>query len=503
MSFFPAAVGPARGIGRSRRIGRLPYFLIGVALLLLKHALDASVARLVFDRPWQLFHYFVLPGESIRVFDLGADDRWFYGTLLALALPFIGVGVVLTVRRLRDAGLPTALVLLFFIPLVNLLLFLALSILPGRQEQSPVAIPSGGLGHAHVSGNAGALARVGEDYLQSAPVRRLQQAHRRLTRNTALGSGLVALSITVPAALLFIILAANVLGNYGWGLFVGMPFGVGLSSVVLFGLARPQPIGACMAVAFSAALLVWLGMILFALEGAICLIMAAPLGIPIVGLGAAVGFAIQSRPWSGQDNLAVFLLLVGLLPALTAAEAARHPQPRTLEVTTVVEIDAPPPVVWRQVIAFPELAPPQEWLFRCGVAYPTRAEIHGRGPGAVRHCVFSTGVFVEPIEVWDEPHELSFSVQDQPEPMREWSPYAIHPPHLDHYLVSHKGRFRLAALPGGRTQLAGTTWYSNRMWPEAYWQFWSDGIIHRIHGRVLQHIKHLAQEDAHAGQGHR
>jgi hypothetical protein len=108
--------------------------------------------------------------------------------------------------------------------------------------------------------------------------------------------------------------------------------------------------------------------------------------------------------------------------------------------------------------------------------------------------VFDTGTFVEPIDVWQEPTLLRFRVDDQPEPMHEWSPYAIHPPHLDGYLKSRRGQFRLVDLGGGRTRLEGTTWYSNAMWPAAYWQLWSDGIIHRIHGRVLGHIKRLAEE---------
>jgi hypothetical protein len=88
---------------------------------------------------------------------------------------------------------------------------------------------------------------------------------------------------------------------------------------------------------------------------------------------------------------------------------------------------------------------------------------------------------------------LRFRVTKQPEPLREWSPYAIHPPHPDHYLNSRQSEFRLEALPDGRTRLIGTTWYSNRMWPAAYWHLWSDAIIHRIHGRVLTHVKALAE----------
>ncbi|HEV2033924.1 MAG TPA: hypothetical protein VGU71_06965 [Candidatus Dormibacteraeota bacterium] len=32
------------------------------------------------------------------------------------------------------------------------------------------------------------------------------------------------------------------------------------------------------------------------------------------------------------------------------------------------------------------------------------------------------------------------------------------------------------------------------MWPAAYWQLWSDDIIHRIHLRVLRHIQREAEK---------
>jgi hypothetical protein len=115
--------------------------------------------------------------------------------------------------------------------------------------------------------------------------------------------------------------------------------------------------------------------------------------------------------------------------------------------------------------------------------------------------VFSTGAFVEPIEVWDEPRCLAFRVTDQPPPMEELSPFHIHPPHLDNFLISLRGQFRLDPLPGGRTRLEGTTWYTNRMWPAAYWGLWADGIIQRIHRRVLDHVRAVAEADPRAGGG--
>jgi len=149
------------------------------------------------------------------------------------------------------------------------------------------------------------------------------------------------------------------------------------------------------------------------------------------------------------------------------------------------------------VVSFSDLPEPREWFFRAGLAYPSRARILGTGPGAVRYCEFSTGPFVEPIEVWDEPRLLRFRVTESPAPMHELSLYRdLQPKHLHGYLVSKQGEFRLTPLPGNRTLLEGTTWYQHGLWPAQYWTWWSDAIIHRIHLRVLSHIRTLAEKEA-------
>jgi uncharacterized membrane protein YhaH (DUF805 family) len=461
--------------GWSGTINRGPYFLAGISLLVLKFGLDWLVANVIFDRPWTLANYLAAPAQAARVFALDQPDRLFFGTLLVLALPFIWVGIALTVRRLRATGLPIFLVALFFLPVVNLFFFVALSVLPTRQPPMALDITPG------LSGIMG-------------PERfaHFRAAHRRITRGNSAPSAAVALVISVPLALGFILLSVSWLQNYGWGLFVGTPFCLGMGSVLLYGISEPQSFGRCMGLAFSAAGLVGLCMLGFAMEGMICLLMAAPIGFFLVFLGALVGYVIQARPWTSRESPLLMLALVLTLPAMMGAETSIDLEPPLLEVRTSIDIDAPAEKVWRYVLAFPPLPEPDDWLFQAGVAYPTCAEIRGQGPGAVRHCVFSTGTFVEPIEVWEEPTLLRFRVTDQPEPLREWSPFDIHPPHLDHYLVSRRGQFLLVALPGGRTRLEGTTWYTNRMWPAGYWQWWSDYTIQRIHRRVLEHIKKQA-----------
>jgi hypothetical protein len=230
-------------------------------------------------------------------------------------------------------------------------------------------------------------------------------------------------------------------------------------------------------------------MVLFALEGFICLIMAAPISLGVGMIGVAFGLMARSLPLVASRRSEVGCASFLLPLAVILGETRFGGEPTLFEVTSRIEVNAPPERVWKSVVTFSELPQPKELIFRAGLAYPIRAEIRGRGVGAVRHCVFSTGPFVEPITVWDEPNLLRFAVTSNPPPMKELSLVELHPPHLEGFLESEQGQFELKRLPGGRTELVGTTWYRHGLWPEAYWRVWSDYIIHTIHLRVLRHIK--------------
>jgi hypothetical protein len=122
--------------------------------------------------------------------------------------------------------------------------------------------------------------------------------------------------------------------------------------------------------------------------------------------------------------------------------------------------------------------------------------------GAVRHCEFTTGDFVEPITVWDESRLLRFNVAANPPPMKELSFFKnVAAPHLHGYLMSQAGQFELMPLSNGRTLLVGSTWYQHHFWPAAYWRMWSDAIIHRIHLRVLRHIKESSEHASRKSTG--
>ena len=59
----------------------------------------------------------------------------FYDCIADCCFPFIWSGCVLTTRRIRISGLPVWLVVLFFVPIVNLFLFAIMALLPEIQIQ--------------------------------------------------------------------------------------------------------------------------------------------------------------------------------------------------------------------------------------------------------------------------------------------------------------------------------------------------------------------------------
>jgi hypothetical protein len=221
-----------------------------------------------------------------------------------------------------------------------------------------------------------------------------------------------------------------------------------------------------------------------------CIAMSLPLALPLGALGSWLVYRAESSRLATR-GLAMLLLL----PPATVTWDAKG-RPPVFEVRTAIEIAATPEQVWRNMLTFSELPEPREWFFRAGLAYPRLARIKGSGAGAVRYCEFSTGPVVEPIDIWDEPRLLRFRVTENPEPMHEWSPYDhLQPKHLHGYLVSRQGQFRLTQIGKNRTLLEGTTWYQHGLWPAEYWRWWSDAIVHRIHLRVLTHIRRLAEKD--------
>lgn len=438
-------------------INRKDYLLWGLVLFGLKFNLDRLTAW-TFYKVWFFSDYFV-QADKLSMSELTNDDRMFYLALLAQSLPFIWFGTVLCVKRLRSANLQLWLVLLFFIPFLNFLLFILLAALPEKKDSTDQK-------HSYIS---------------------------KLIPTSKYGSALFAIGVVLIFSILFTAIFVNFLEEYGWSLFVGIPFFLGFASVLIYGHHQKLRYRDSLAVMFSSILFFNAILFFLAFEGILCITMGFPIVLLIAWIGASIGYAIHQSKQEVSLNILsapmVFVILMG------AIEANDNHTPPLVALETEIEVIASKQQVWNQLVAFSRIPEPTEYLFKTGIAYPIDAKIEGTGVGAIRHCNFTTGSFVEPITTWDEPNLLAFSVLDQPPPMVEWSLYEnLNIGHLHGYFSSEKGQFLLEELPNGKTRLVGTTWYRHNIWPTMYWSLWSNYILHQIHYRVLHHIKAEAEE---------
>lgn len=445
------------------RVNRTEYFVAGVLLAALKIGID-----------WWALGYFVG-----RQYLWGYDLPWLYNersgphhavgsvaarygglVLLAVAIPFFWTGISLTVRRLRDAGRHPGWVLLYFAPVLKFAMFMWLAIEPSREAADDV---------------------VAEE-------------------QRAIPGWVLGVVVASLIGLVLVVFGTKMMAMYAWGLFLGVPFLMGFGSSWVANRTEVRTINQTVWVSLAPLGLLGSALLVLGLEGLICLAMALPLAAPFCIAGGLVARSILQgdRP---EEAPRAFTACVALLPVMMLGEHVAKMDPPVNAVTTSIVIDAPVDVVWRNVISFPPLAPPEEMIFKAGVAYPIAGQIVGSGVGAVRYCRFSTGDFVEPITTWDENRLLAFNVAAQPHAMRELSPWEIVPAHIERsYMRSQHGQFRLVALDEHRTLLEGTTWYQNYLWPQAYWREWSDGIVHRIHLRVLRHVKAQAEGAVHSSR---
>lgn len=306
------------------RVGRRTYLLVGVTLFVTKFAIDRLVASAVFGRGWSPINY-LIPTEAYTIATLPPDDRFFYLVMLAVALPFALVGLVMTIARLRDARLSTVWAGLFFVPVVNLLFFSMLSAL--RTARVGRRIDAGKMDEEIAKGDpplASVVPPASESAIEyRAPGTPDALSGRWPARNTL--SFMLSTLIAGALAPLFVLLGVMWLRNYGWGLFVGTPFVVGMVASVLHHLSGHKSAAASLSVAATAGVLGFGLTILFPLEALGCLIMLVPLAAPLVLVGGAVGHAVmEAGRGPALQSLAVMLVALSVLMARSASPSPRR-----------------------------------------------------------------------------------------------------------------------------------------------------------------------------------
>ena len=303
--------GPVRSLlglwfGMNRPVGPAAFALSGVTLMALKYLIEAVgiwVATGSAYWPWHFFN----PLISYRFAAAqGIPDSlgwaWF-----AWTLPFLWIGITMCVRRSADAGLSPWLGFLVLVPVGNLIFMIVMCFVPTKQRdywEKPEGKPG---------------SSSGKDAVMS-----------------------IGVSLIFGGAML--VFTVYVLSSYGASLFLGTPMMMGSIAAYLYNRRSRRGFWPSVGVGVGSVFFAGVALLLFALEGVICIFMAMPVMLPLGAFGAFVGKAIADASRRPQHGLVVCVVA---LPLLAVVEAYWQPTTEYV-VMTAVEVDAPPEVVWGQ-----------------------------------------------------------------------------------------------------------------------------------------------------------
>lgn len=239
-------------------------------------------------------------------------------------------------------------------------------------------------------------------------------------------------------------------------------------------------------------LLLLAGSLLFEIEAAICVLVAAPVVLPFALLGGWVMSLILDR-WrdrgGGRLQMAGFLLLPFVVGPIEEQWEAPH---ETRVMKNTIEIEATRERIWEHIAEVPAIAReeiPHQWIYWLGFPRPIAATLDRPGVGGKRHATFEGEVsFYEVVTVWEPGEKLAFTIKADPE-------FIPHTAFDEHIIVGGRfydvldGTYEIEPLGDGRCRLHLTSTHRLSTRFNAYAGWWSEWVMYQIQGSILEVIR--------------
>jgi hypothetical protein len=281
-----------------------------------------------------------------------------------------------------------------------------------------------------------------------------------------------------------------------FGFILLMPFAMGFIAVYVAEIRRPQskivwsflpwaPVAGALAASMLALL-----------EGAICVIMFAPLALLLSTLGGLAG-GVAARSIRNSHARRVTMSCVMALPLFTMLLERPAVGPLELRrVENVIDIRATPDVVWRNIERVPAIRReelPNSWSRRIGFPDPVEATLSYEGVGGIRNASFAGGLlFIETVDVWEPRQRLGFTIVAQTDQI----PATTLDEHVrvgGPYFDVLRGEYRLEPLANGVTRLHLSS--RQRVSTDFNWyaHLWTDAVMSDLQSRILVVIRHRCE----------
>jgi hypothetical protein len=283
------------------------------------------------------------------------------------------------------------------------------------------------------------------------------------------------------------------------GFVVFLPLAMGFVSVFIVERRRPQPLWIWFLLPWIPLLAGEAAAMIVAWEGLICIVMFTPIGMVASSLGGVAAGLIARYAMSQRVKNASAVCVLFLPLLVSPLEQRFHAQGEFRRIETVIDIQASPDVVWRNIERVRRINPAElrpSWSRRIGFPNPVEATLSYEGVGGVRHASFDGGVlFIETIDLWQPQRRLAFSIKAQTA--------QIPPTTLDEHVTVGgaffdvlRGEYTLELLANGTTRLHLES--QHRVSTDFNWyaHLWTDAIMADLQNTILLVVKNRCESGA-------
>lgn len=231
-------------------------------------------------------------------------------------------------------------------------------------------------------------------------------------------------------------------------------------------------------------------------EGAICIVMLAPIWLASGEAGALLTYRLRKRDGASPASELLSPAILAFPLVLMPIEAALPMPEAHYTVTREIVIAASPEQIWPLMQGIPDLRPGEgRWNLTqdlLGVPRPQSARLVGEGVGSVRMAQWEHGIaFREVVTRWAPDRAIHWRFDFAGSDGWEFTDRHLRPDST--YMRILSGGYTLTPLADGRQRLRLETRYAARTPFNAYASLWGELFVGDLEANLLAAIRQRAE----------
>lgn len=281
--------------------------------------------------------------------------------------------------------------------------------------------------------------------------------------------------LTAVILLLGFVMMQIELVDYGYAFFILFPLFLGFSIGTLFSKGLQI-------LYLTAGIIVGsLSLIMFGIEGFVCVLMLLPIFIFAVWLGYFISKKLKLKVENDSQRLMVSFLPLIILLGAGHIEKVIDLEPQKIEIVSSKLLDYSPEILFDGVKSMEKLDAEKSLLMKLGLPTPIRCELKADTVGALRHCIFENGEIIAQLTKYEKGKILEMDVVDYTLTGRHWFEF------IDaNYTFTEVN---------GKTKITRTSSYKSILKPRWYWEPLEKYGIEKEHEFVLNSLKKNIEEN--------